>query len=143
MPHLVDGDNLLGTWPGRSRSDADKRRLVREVARLARREKRRIVTVFDGGSPPGVSYGADVVFSGPGRSADEVILDRLRREPDRRGWTVVTNDRSLADQSRWIGARTEGVLPFRARLEGGSAPEKPEPSDDLEYWMDQFGGDEP
>jgi len=107
MPRVIDGDNLLGTWPGRSRSDADKRALVREVDGLMRREKRRIVVVFDGTPPPGVSYGSDVFFSGQGRKADAVILDLLRRESDPRGWTVVTNDRSLADQSRFVPSASD------------------------------------
>jgi hypothetical protein len=96
VPRIVDGDNVLGTWPGRTRSDADKRQLVREVDALVRREKRRIVIVFDGVPPPGVSYGPDVTFSGAGRKADAVILELLRRERDVAGWTVVTNDRALA-----------------------------------------------
>ena len=67
MPYLVDGDNLLGTWPGRSRSDADKRRLSAELARMARRENRQV----------GVGYTLDggqtwtVVFDGMYRKAAE------------------------------------------------------------------------
>jgi len=142
MPRVIDGDNLLGTWPGRSRSDADKRALVREVDGLMRREKRRIVVVFDGTPPPGVSYGSDVFFSGQGRKADAVILDLLRRESDPRGWTVVTNDRSLADQSRFVGAKVEPVRAFRERLRRDPAGEKPESTADIDYWLGQFGGDD-
>jgi predicted RNA-binding protein with PIN domain len=143
MPRVIDGDNLLGTWPGRSRSDAEKRALVREVDGLMRREKRRIVVVFDGSPPPGVSYGHDVSFSGQGRKADAVILELLRRESDPRGWTVVTNDRSLADQCRFVGARVEAVSTFRERLTRDAAAEKPDALGDIDYWLDQFGGDDP
>ena len=143
MPRVIDGDNLLGTWSGRSRSDAEKRSLVREVDGLMRREKRRIVVVFDGSPPPGVSYGHDVVFSGQGRKADAVILELLRRESDPRGWTVVTNDRSLADQSRFMGARVEAVRAFRERLMRKTAVEKPDTPGDIDFWMDQFGRDDP
>lgn len=143
MPRVIDGDNLLGTWPGRNRSDAEKRALVREVDALMRREKRRVVVVFDGSAPPGVSYGADVVFSGQGRKADAVILELLRREADPRGWTVVTNDRSLGDQCRFVGARVESARAFRERLERDPAGEKPASSGDIDYWLEQFGGDDP
>jgi len=34
MPRLVDGDNLLGTWPGRSRAAEDKRALSRGMQGL-------------------------------------------------------------------------------------------------------------
>ena len=66
MPFLVDGDNLLGTWPGRRRSDAERRQLAMELGRMAARERRRIVTIFDGPPQPATSYGTDVHFSGPG-----------------------------------------------------------------------------
>ena len=142
MPRVIDGDNLLGTWPGRSRGDADKRALAREVDRFRRNEKRRAVLVFDGSPPPGVSYGADVLFSGAGRKADTVILELLRHENDKRGWTVVTNDRSLADQCRFMGARVEGTHGFRQRLQRDPSAEKPDAPDDLSYWLEQFGGDD-
>jgi predicted RNA-binding protein with PIN domain len=140
VPRIVDGDNVLGTWPGRSRSDADKRQLAREVERLARRDRRRIVLVFDGTPPPGVSYGADVVFSGAGRKADAVILDRLRRERDVRGWSVVTNDRALGDQCRWLGAGIESAGDLRKRLVADPAGEKPEAIEDVDFWLREFGG---
>ena len=142
MPRVIDGDNLLGTWPGRSRGDADKRALAREIDVLRREEKRRVVVVFDGSPPPGVSYGADVLFSGRGRKADAVILELLRHEDDKRGWTVVTNDRSLADQCRFMGARVEGTHGFRERLSRDSSGEKPEVADDMGYWLEQFGEDD-
>lgn len=141
MPRIVDGDNVLGTWPGRGRSDADKRQLAREIERLTRRDRRRIVVVFDGTAPPGVSYGTDVLFSGPGRKADAVILDVLRGQSDVRGWSVVTNDRALADQCRWVGAGVEPVAELRKRLERETAGEKPDGADDVAYWLEQFGGD--
>lgn len=141
MPRIVDGDNLLGTWPGRSRSDAEKRQLVREVDRLVRREKRRIVVVFDGTPPPGLGSTPDVIYSGPGRKADAVILDLLKREQDKKGFAVVTADRALADQCRWMGARVESPASFRDRLERGDGGEKPEGADDVDYWLKQFGGD--
>ena len=141
MPIIVDGDNLLGTWPGRSRSDAERRRLAMQLSRLATRERRRVVTVFDGTAPPGSSFGSDVHFSGPGRTADELILDLLRREEDRRGWIIVTSDRSLGDQCRYLGARPERCDLFRRRLAGEAGPEKPEREEELDYWLEQFGED--
>ena len=116
MPRVIDGDNLLGTWPGRSRTDADKRALAREVVGLRREEGQRVILVFDGPPPPGVPIGPDVHFSGKGRKADALILELLREASDKSGWTVVTNDRSLADQCRWLGARIETARDFRGRL---------------------------
>lgn len=139
MPFIIDGDNMLGTWPGRRRSDADKRALAMQVARVASAERRRFITVFDGSAPPGISFGAGVRFAGPGRSADELILDILREQEDRGGWVVVTSDRSLGDQCRYLGARIERCDRFRGRLRAGSAGEKPEQENDVDYWLEQFG----
>ena len=140
MPRIVDGDNLLGAWPGRDRSDVEKRELVRQIDRLGTREGGRILIVFDG-SPPAWASFPDVLFSGAGKTADAVILERLRRDADPRGWTVVTNDRSLADRCRALGARIEGTKTFRARLATDAASEKTEGDTDVAYWLEQFGDD--
>ena len=139
MPFIVDGDNLLGTWPGRKRSDADRRRLAMELGRFSARSRRRVVTVFDGTPPPGSSFGAAVHFSGPGRSADDLILALLRTESNRRGWIVVTSDRSLGDQCRHLEARVERSDRFRRRLTQEAREEKPDREEDVAYWLDQFG----
>jgi hypothetical protein len=139
MPYLVDGDNLLGTWPDRKRSDADRRSLAFELGRFATRWRRRIVVVFDGTEPPGGRLGADVHFSGRGRTADDVILDYLRGVGDRRGWIVVTSDRSLGDQCRYLEARIERCDRFRKRLTEPAGDEKPVREADVEYWLEQFG----
>jgi predicted RNA-binding protein with PIN domain len=141
MPVLVDGDNLLGTWPGRRRSDAERRDLAHELARYARRIRRQVVVVFDGRSSVSGNLGADVHFSGSGRSADDVILARLRQETHRPGWLVVTSDRSLADQCRWLEARVERCDRFRQKLATSPDREKPEREADIAYWLEQFGDD--
>lgn len=145
MPRLVDGDNLLGTWKGRKRSDAERRVLASEIGRLARRERRRIVVVFDGEAPTPQYASADVIYAGAGRSADAVILALLRKDDNPRGWTVVTLDRSLADQCRWIGASVERCDAFRTRLGRDDDPEKPDRVDDLAAWEALFseGDDDP
>lgn len=138
MPRLVDGDNLLGTWPGRSRSEADKLRLIRSIRAFARRAQVPVVVVFDGPAPGGLAAGPDAVFSGPGRSADEVILSLVRSETDRRGCIVVTHDRSLADRCRHLGARIESPRAFREKLASPAAGDKPEGPVDVDDWREWF-----
>jgi len=138
MPYLVDGDNLLGTWRDRRRTDRERRALAGEIGRLARRERRRFVVVFDGYSLAGPA-GVDVVFAGGSRSADDVILERLRNETDPRGWTVVTSDRSLGDRCRHLGARVVRCDRFRSRLRNPGPEEKPEHETDVDYWLAEFG----
>ena len=90
MPRIIDGDNLLGTWPGRRRSDSDRRELARSIGRWAHRERRRVILVFDGPDPPVPPPVHDVHFSGPGKSADDWIIDYLRRLPTAGGWVLVS-----------------------------------------------------
>ena len=141
MPRLVDGDNLLGTWPGRSRAAEDKRALSREIDAFTRRDRRSCTLVFDGARPEGIAFAADTVFSGPGRSADDVIIERVRAAADPRGVVVVTQDRSLADRCRALGARIESPRDFRARLTGSGGGEKPAREDDVASWLETFGGE--
>jgi len=140
MPWIVDGDNLLGCWPGRPRSGSERRALAMELRRFARRTRRRVVVVFDGGPPPGLASEPDVRYAGALESADDVILAILTAETDRRGWTVVTSDRSLGDRCRWLGAKVERAHAFRPRLDRVPDAEKPEVEEDRAYWEDVFGG---
>ena len=137
MPFLIDGDNLLGTWPGRSRSDAERRALAGQIERAFR--GRRAVVVFDGRARDDMGFPGEVRFSGPGTPADDVILALLSQETDRRGWVVVTSDRSLGDRCRHLGARVERCDRFRARLSDTPGSEKPERVDDLADWLTAFG----
>ncbi len=137
MPFLIDGDNVLGTWRGRQRTDTERRALAHEIARSL--SGRRVIVVFDGAADDAGSFGADVRFSGSGRSADDVLYALLARETDPRTWIVVTSDRPLGDRCRHLGARVERSDRFRARLGGVCGTEKPERVDDVEEWLATFG----
>lgn len=126
MPFLIDGDNLLGTWPGRNRTDPERLALARELAGFGSRHRRRVVTVFDGAGRGTPGPGPGIHFSGSGRSADERILEILAGQDDRRGWIVVTSDRSLGDRCRHLEARVERCDRFRRRLAPTAAGEKPD-----------------
>ena len=141
MPFLIDGDNLLGTAL-RPRSDGEKRKLAAELARFARKSRRRVIIVYDGNPPHAAGFGGHVMFAGSGRTADDVIVERLKSEKDRRGWIVVTNDRSLGDRCRWLEATHEKCDRFRARLADAGESEKPVSETDIDYWLEQFGATE-
>jgi hypothetical protein len=137
MPWIVDGDNVLGS----RRDEARKRRLAQAVAGLARRLGRPILVVFDGPSP-GVPFPGEVIWSGAGTRADDVIRSRVVGSTDPRGWTIVTDDRPLGDRCRTAGARVVRCAAFRREIDEPAATgEKPEGKEDLEYWTSIFSGD--
>jgi hypothetical protein len=137
VPFLVDGDNLLGTWPGRERNDRERRAVASEVARALR--GRRAIVVFDGAARDAHGFPGEVRFSGARKTADEVILRFLETESERSAWIVVTSDRSLGDRCRHLGARVERCDRFRPRLRARGPGEKPERVEDLEGWLAEFG----
>jgi hypothetical protein len=137
MPFLIDGDNVLGTWPGKPRSDAGRRWLALEIGRAL--AGRGTIVVFDGVARDAVAWGAGVRFAGAGRTADDVMVSILAREADPRAWIVVTSDRPLGDRCRHLGARVERSDRFRARLRSRPATEKPDHVDDLDEWLAAFG----
>jgi predicted RNA-binding protein with PIN domain len=116
MPYLVDGSNVLGA--ARAATEA-KRSLVRDLGRLARAKRTRIVCVFDGDEPEPFGRhlgGVSVVFSGA-RTADDLIAARAASG---NGWKVVTSDRGLA--ARVGGRRVEVVEPRRLLAEIENLP---------------------
>lgn len=140
MPILVDGDNLLGRWPGRARSQGQRVLLSHELQRAARRMGSRIHVCFDGSRPDGIGVAAQSHWSGADSSADEWIVAFLENEKDPKSWSVVTDDRPLGDRCRWIGATIRGCRDFRLRLQG-EVPEKPERENDIDYWIDTFNAE--
>lgn len=137
MPWIVDGDNVLGS----RRDDVRKRRLASAVGSLSRRLGRPIVLVFDGPDPGG-PFPGEVIWSGPGARADDVIRSRVLGSTDPRGWTVVTDDRPLGDRCRTAGARVVRCAAFRREIdESDVRGEKPGEREDLEYWTSIFSGD--
>ncbi|PYQ13128.1 MAG: hypothetical protein DMH00_05025 [Acidobacteria bacterium] len=156
---LIDGYNLLykdgvlKNLAERSLEEAREELLDRIAAyRTAEME---ILVVFDGQgardrrNPPG-RPGIQVRFSRGPRTADQVILEIIEREPKRGSLSVVTSDKkdigrvARAEGVRWISSET-----FLRRLKRIGPKgvrrheEKPatSSSEELEYWLKRFGSD--
>ena len=128
MPFLIDGSNLLGAMKVDRRSEESKRKLVTLLASFARARKTRVTCVFDGPEPPSFArhLGAvTIAFSGH-RAADDLIAERAANG---RGWSVVTQDRHLAQ--RVGGKHVEIVAPaaFIRDMEASAGSEE-SPDDD-------------
>ncbi len=94
---LVDGYNVTKlAWPAAS-LEAQRARLLRELAPLVARSGAEVTVVFDGAelahrpaaAPP---RGVRVRFSPAGTSADEVLVDLVSAEPSGRPVVVVSSD---------------------------------------------------
>jgi predicted RNA-binding protein with PIN domain len=108
--HLViDGYNVTKLEWGGSLEE-QRTRLLRELAPVAARSGAEVTVVFDGAdlrhrptvAPP---RGVRVRFSPAGVTADEVVRDLVRAEPEGRTVVVVSSDREVAGFAAKAGAR--------------------------------------
>jgi predicted RNA-binding protein with PIN domain len=123
MAYIVDGNNVMGQIPGWHRDKSlARRRLIEQLAIFARIKKSRVTVVFDGspdrGLPDGSGFrGVKILFAEKGSDADTRILKLVASLKDRRGYVIVTSDRSLAFQVRAHGATVLRSGEFRKQLE--------------------------
>jgi uncharacterized protein YaiI (UPF0178 family) len=116
MPILLDGNNLLHALPRSARSRAEVRRLVLDATR---HESLSVTVVFDGppptGAPPREHLGSVTVVYAGSATADDVIVGLLPGGAAARQWSVVTDDRGLADRVRERGATVRRLADWRRR----------------------------
>jgi len=153
MPHLVDGNNLLGLGPDMRVKDPGARgRLVTQLAAFARARRSRVTVVFDGeiseGSGATEQHLGDVtvVFAGRSTDADRVILKILDASNDPAGFILVTSDRALGNAARHRRARIVTSLRFRRELvvvgpsqDSSEGKLTPEQIKDWEDWFNSQG----
>jgi predicted RNA-binding protein with PIN domain len=108
---LVDGYNVTKHPQGfAERGLEDQRTLLLDLCRrLARRFGAEVTVVFDGGTvgpiPTRLPMGpVEVVFTDPGRTADDEIVVRVNAAPAERPVVVVTSDNELRSRVGALGA---------------------------------------
>jgi len=147
MPYLIDGHNLIGRTPGLRLDDPDdERKLIELLRNYLVRVKKKGTVIFDrglGGSPAKWSSSMlEVRFAPAPKTADEVLLERLRREKNPRGLTVVTADHAVADAARRAGASVKDAAAFaREMLAGPSTPPQKESglsAAEVAAWEEEF-----
>ncbi|MEW5723939.1 MAG: NYN domain-containing protein [Thermodesulfobacteriota bacterium] len=136
---IIDGYNLIRGSAGLSAREAESLEAGRAalLARLTAYKRLKawpVTVVFDAAGGPHLADrqervgGVVVVYSGAGRSADEVIIGLARRQGRRA--VVVTSDRSLAASVESAGAVCLDSTEFENRL-------------DLAFYLDHKGLGEP
>jgi predicted RNA-binding protein with PIN domain len=157
MSYLVDGNNVMAQRVGWHRDKAGaRRRLLGELARLARAEGLTVEAVFDGAPdehfPDGSSFmGVRVFYAERGSDADERIKRLVEESRERRTLKVVTSDRALAGYVRRCGVEVIRSGEFRKRLDASEAERAPAKADaggaacegvkesEMDEWMYYFG----
>jgi predicted RNA-binding protein with PIN domain len=151
MPILIDGHNLIGRMPDIDLADPDdEAELVLKLRTYCARTGKRVTVVFDHGLPGGKSHElssgkVDVRFASTGRTADGVLLERIRKSNNPRNLTIVTSDRRIISGAEARGVRVirseafAELLSTSPKTDGVSDDgEKPTADGDVGYWLRQF-----
>jgi len=156
MPYIIDGHNLIPKVPGLSLEDLDDEQQLVNLLQDFCRVKQKKVEVFFDNAPAGSSgartFGCVVArFIRQGRTADQAILEKLRRlEGEARNWTVVSSDREVRKSARSVRAKSMRVEEFAKeliRLSADRSQQMQEHDADLskqevDEWLELFGADE-
>lgn len=146
MPILIDGNNLLHRLPKGLRSRSAVRKQVLEITR---RETLSVIVVFDGPPPAGApvreNLGKVTVVYSDSRAADDVIIGMLPGGAEARQFSVVTDDRGLADRARERGATIRRLADWQGRKKQKPRPSRFESklsSHEIADWENFFAGDD-
>jgi len=116
MPLIIDCYNLLHAPMPPNLAGLEERRLCALLA-ASPWAKQPITIVCDGSVKPGglatsPNPEVDLIYSGPGRSADTVIIEHVNQNTAPRRLTVATNDRAIQKAVRTRKARVMSIDRF-------------------------------
>jgi uncharacterized protein YaiI (UPF0178 family) len=143
VPLILDGNNLLHRLSGPQRTRAEVRKQVLDATR---NERMSVSVVFDGPPPAGMSARESlgnvvVVYSGS-RSADDVIVGMIPSGPAAGQWSVITDDRGLADRVKERGATVRRLAEWRGRRRqkapAGARADSKLSSNEIAEWESYF-----
>ena len=137
---LVDGNNVMGSRPDgwwRNRTEAAKR-LVAELAPLARSTGGAWTIVFDGPEPPGMPPLQEcltVVHTGHSRrdGADDRIEELVGALPDPAAALVYTSDAALRSRVQGFGAKVTGARALLNAIAAVRGPAEPSTADGVPH----------
>jgi predicted RNA-binding protein with PIN domain len=152
--YLIDGNNVIGGRVGWHRDKpGSRRRLMEDLALLARTKKLRLSVVFDGAPDPqfpdGSSYrGVRIFYSRKDSDADSRIIEMVEAERNKKSLVVVTSDGKLTSRVRACGARVMRSGQFRETLDEAAhaAPDQEQNllnDGEMDEWLRYFGAEKP
>jgi len=124
MHYFIDGYNLLFRVIKALKEEnlqQQREHLIEDLSQKIALLKIDATFVFDSTYHPGLRQktfceGVEILFTDEGETADECIIDELKRRPHPRAETVITSDKKLAWQARLCGAHTETIEQFLSTL---------------------------
>lgn len=157
MQLLIDGHNLIGRMPNLRLDDPDdEEKLLEYLRRYRGRTGHSLVVVFD----PGQAYhpaktkkqgGITIQFAPHGKTADQIIIQRVRRVKNPQGVMVVSSDRTVRQAAQQARVRILDSKEFARQLvqpavtsetsENRQADIKLSP-DEIEEWLALFNQSE-
>lgn len=118
MHYYVDGYNLMfRILYGEDEISAQRQQLIDDLNRKIQLLELEVTIVFDaqyqyGDSSRSHFQNLEILFTAHGETADELILEEIKAEPNPHQVTVVTSDKKLAWFARRCAAKTESVEQF-------------------------------
>jgi predicted RNA-binding protein with PIN domain len=124
MRWIVDAMNVIGTRPDGWWKDRHGAmvRLVDQLERFVASTGDDVTVVFERPPSPPIKSPVVEIASAPRarpNAADDEIVRLLKEDSDPEEIRVVTSDRALADQARFLNATIEPAEAFRRQIEGG------------------------
>ena len=122
MRWIVDAMNVIGTRPDGWWKDRHGAmvRLVDQLERFVASTGDDVTVVFERPPSPPIESPVVEIASAPKarpNAADDEIVRLLKEDPDPEEIRVVTSDRALADQARFLNATIEPAEAFRRQIE--------------------------
>ena len=147
--YLIDGNNLIGHTKSISYKDPQARQQVLDrIARFLESKHRKATVIFDGTAEPlRKTRWMQLVFSGPGQTADDLIRRQVEAARSREGLCVVSSDNAVYGYARSCGVEALKCHEFNRLLNeelvAGAEPEKGNlPAESIKHWMRYFGEDD-
>ena len=146
MPLLIDGHNLIPHTGLRLDDPDDEQKLIELLRGYLARVQKKGTVIFDRGLPGGASRWSsqtlEVRFAPAPKTADDLIRDRLHREKNPRGLTVVSGDRAVADEARRAGARVMSSAEFAREMLARPAASRTKEiglsAEEVAQWEEEF-----
>lgn len=102
MHYLIDGHNVIAQLPDISLDDPDDeaKLVIRLRSWAAGKRKRQVTVYFDGGLPGGEARQLStsqvkVVFASVGRTADQLLVERINKLSNPGAYTLISSDREI------------------------------------------------